>query len=70
MQPLVIELFALLMYGTGIVVLHELGHLLFARLGGFRVSSFGIGFGKPLLRFQWRGGLVLGARVSDGWLDW
>ena len=36
---------------TTIVFVHEMGHFLIARLLGFKVDAFSIGFGKPLL--QW-----------------
>jgi regulator of sigma E protease len=36
-----------------LIVLHELGHMLTARLAGMRVITFSIGFGPALLR--WRG---------------
>ena len=37
---------------TPIVFFHELGHFLFARLFGVKVSVFSIGFGKPLLKWK------------------
>ena len=40
--------------GLSIIVgLHELGHLLFAKLFGMRVESYAIGFPPKLFRFQW-----------------
>jgi regulator of sigma E protease len=40
--------------GLSIIVgLHELGHLLFAKLFGMRVESYSIGFPPKLFRFQW-----------------
>jgi regulator of sigma E protease len=40
--------------GLSIIVgLHELGHLLFAKLFGIRVESYSIGFPPKLFRFQW-----------------
>ena len=40
--------------GLSIVVgLHELGHLLFAKLFGMRVESYIIGFPPKLFRYQW-----------------
>ena len=59
MQPLLTELLALCLYGPGIVVLHEVGHATFARAGGFRVTSFGIGLGRPLWSGYVRDGLVV-----------
>jgi membrane-associated protease RseP (regulator of RpoE activity) len=35
-----------------LIVVHELGHFLAARLQGIRVSRFSIGFGPTLLRYQ------------------
>jgi len=56
---LLVELAAMLVYGNALVLLHELGHAAFARLGGFRVTSFAVGLGPPLLRIPLRGGVVL-----------
>ena len=36
-----------------LIVLHEMGHMITARLSGMRVLTFSIGFGPALLR--WRG---------------
>jgi len=36
-----------------LIVVHELGHMMVARLSGMRVERFSVGFGPPLLR--WRG---------------
>lgn len=52
-------------YGPLIVLLHEAGHAAFARLGGYRVTSFGIGLGTPLLTVYLRRGLVFHV---DRWL--
>ena len=35
-----------------LVVFHELGHFIFARLFGVRVERFSLFFGKPILRFK------------------
>ena len=35
-----------------LVVIHEMGHFIFARLFGVRVERFSLFFGKPLLRFK------------------
>lgn len=44
------------LFGLGIVVfLHELGHLIAAKLAGITVEAFSIGWGKPLLRKKWKG---------------
>ena len=42
-----------------IAVLHELGHALAARPAGYRVTSFGIGHGKPLMRWRLRNGTIV-----------
>ena len=42
--------------GLGFLVLiHELGHLLFARLGGIGVEAFSIFFGRAIYKFKWKG---------------
>lgn len=39
--------------GFGILVLvHEYGHFIMARINGVRVDTFSIGFGKPLIKYQ------------------
>ena len=35
-----------------LIVVHEGGHFLVARLCGMRVERFSIGFGKPLVSFK------------------
>ena len=62
---LAVELLALAVYGPLLVLLHELGHAAFAGLGGYRVTSFGVGMGKPFARMHFRGGLVI---HLDRWL--
>lgn len=62
MTPLWLELTALYVYGPLIVLFHELGHAAFARRGGFRVTSFAVGMGRPLIRL----GTVRGAVVWVG----
>ncbi len=42
-----------------IAVLHELGHALAAGPAGYRVTSFGVGHGKPLLRWRLRSGTIV-----------
>src|SRR5258706_16031804 len=43
-------------FGLGLlIVLHEGGHFLVARLCGMRVERFSIGFGPTLLGFKWGG---------------
>lgn len=50
-------LFSLLGLGF-LIIIHELGHLIAARLVGMKVEAFGIGFGKPLVSFTIKGVLV------------
>ena len=64
-MPLWVELLAMLVYGNVLVVAHELGHAAFARAGGYRVTSFGVGLGRPVLRVGLRGGVVF---HLDRWL--
>ncbi|MCB9677287.1 MAG: site-2 protease family protein [Alphaproteobacteria bacterium] len=59
MESLLAEFGALFVYGPLIVILHELGHALFARRGGYRVTSFGIGLGPPLWTLRLSGPLVV-----------
>lgn len=59
MVRLGIEILALLAYGPGIVLWHEAGHLVLARAGGLRATSFGIGLGRPLWHARLPGGFVL-----------
>lgn len=42
-----------------IAVLHELGHALAARPAGYRVTSFGVGHGKPILHWRTRSGTII-----------
>ncbi len=52
MSVFLIRLIQLILSLTILVVIHELGHFLFARLFGVRVERFSLFFGKPLLRFK------------------
>jgi regulator of sigma E protease len=36
-----------------VVIVHEFGHFIVAKLGGVYVKTFSIGFGKKLLRYRW-----------------
>lgn len=56
---LLVDLVALVLYGSAIVLLHEIGHAVLARPAGLRVTSFGIGVGPPLLRFLGPRGVVI-----------
>jgi regulator of sigma E protease len=63
--------------GLSIIVgLHELGHLLFAKLFGMRVESYSIGFPPKIFRYQWGeteyslGAIPLGGAVKiSGMID-
>ncbi|HHO52740.1 MAG TPA: RIP metalloprotease [Deltaproteobacteria bacterium] len=65
MQQGCVELLALALYAPVIVLIHELGHALAARPGGYRLTSFGIGLGTPLWSIYLRSGVVL---HLDRWL--
>ena len=52
MSVFLIRLLQLIMSLTILVVVHELGHFIFARLFGVRVERFSLFFGKPLLRYK------------------
>ena len=52
MPVFLIRLIQLILSLSLLVVFHELGHFLFARLFGVRVDRFSLFFGKPLLRFK------------------
>jgi hypothetical protein len=51
-----------------IAVLHELGHALAARPAGYRVTSFGVGHGAPILHWRTRRGTIvyLGRWIFSG----
>ena len=49
-------------YGLGavgalcvVVIVHEFGHFIVAKWSGMAVEVFSVGFGKPLLKKEWRG---------------
>lgn len=52
MPVFLIRLIQLILSLSLLVVFHELGHFLFARLFGVRVDRFSLFFGKPILRFK------------------
>ena len=52
MSVFLIKFIQLLLSLTILVVIHELGHFLFARLFGVRVERFSLFFGKPLFRYK------------------
>jgi regulator of sigma E protease len=58
-------LFAIVALGF-LIVLHEGGHFIVARLCGMRVERFSIGFGPTLLGFKWRGTLFQIAPIPLG----
>lgn len=42
--------------GLGIVIfVHETGHFLAAKASGIEVEAFSLGWGRPILRYSWRG---------------
>ena len=47
-----IQIIQMLVSLSLLVVVHEMGHFLFARLFGVRVERFSLFFGKPILRFK------------------
>ena len=47
-----IQIIQMLVSLSLLVVIHEFGHFLFARLFGVRVERFSLFFGKPLLRYK------------------
>ena len=55
---------ALVLWIPLVAVVHEAGHALLAPLAGYRVTSFGIGRGRPILRIALPGGVVF----YVGWL--
>ena len=52
MSEFLIKLIQLILSLSLLVVFHELGHFIFARLFGVRVERFSLFFGKPILRFK------------------
>ena len=65
MTILLTELAALALYGPLVVILHELGHVFFAGVGGYRVTAFAIGLGRPVWRFRLGRGPVI---VINRWV--
>ena len=61
MNPLLIALAVVVVFGM-LVTLHEMGHLLVAKLLGVKVLEFSVGFGPPLAKVQ-RGETQYGIRV-------
>lgn len=47
--------FAFLLILVPLVVIHEFGHFIMAKLGGIRVTKFAFGFGKKLFGFHFKG---------------
>jgi regulator of sigma E protease len=60
-NPLLIILAVVVVFGV-LVTLHEMGHLLVAKLMGVKVLEFSVGFGPALARIQ-RGETAYGIRV-------
>lgn len=65
MQQAGVELLALALYAPLVVLIHELGHVLAARAGGYRITSFGVGLGGPVWSIYLRNGVTL---HLDRWL--
>lgn len=61
--PALTPLVVLAMVAPGIALVHELGHALAARPAGYRVTSFGVGRGRPILRLRGPGGILLSVRL-------
>ncbi|MFH1464247.1 MAG: site-2 protease family protein, partial [Pseudomonadota bacterium] len=59
MRPLPLELLALISLIPFVGIWHELGHALIAPLAGYRVTSLGLGAGRPLIRRLARDGVAL-----------
>ncbi len=49
-----------------LLIPHELGHFLAARLSGIKVERFSIGFGPPLFKFKWKETLFLVCLIPLG----
>ena len=65
MDNFLTQVFAFLIVLGPLVMLHEIGHFLFARRAGIRVLEFGIGF-PPRARKLWRGMGRL--RIASEWV--
>lgn len=52
MSIFLIKLVQVILSLTILVVVHEMGHFIFARIFGVRVERFSLFFGKPLLRYK------------------
>lgn len=52
MSIFLIKLIQVIFSLTILVVVHEMGHFIFARIFGVRVERFSLFFGKPLLRYK------------------
>lgn len=63
LMPALAPLATLAVVAPGIALVHELGHALAARPAGFRVTSFGVGRGRPILRLRGPGGVSLSVRL-------
>jgi regulator of sigma E protease len=60
-NPLLIILAVVVVFGV-LVTVHEMGHLLVAKLMGVKVLEFSVGFGQPLFKVQ-RGETTYGVRM-------
>ncbi|MCM8774339.1 MAG: site-2 protease family protein, partial [Candidatus Omnitrophica bacterium] len=52
MQLIDIIIFILVL--SGLIIVHEFGHFITARLNHIRVDEFAIGFGKPIFRKKFK----------------
>lgn len=63
---MIFNLFAFLFVIGLLLIPHELGHFLAARLSGIKVERFSIGFGPPLFKFKWKETLFLVCLIPLG----
>lgn len=61
MNPILVVLAVVVVFGV-LVTVHEMGHLVAAKLSGVKVLEFNVGFGQPLARIT-RGETTYGIRV-------
>lgn len=52
-MDIVVKILQFVMSFTLIVLVHELGHLMFAKMFGVRVEEFRVFFGKPWVKWRW-----------------
>ena len=54
-EPAKLSILFMALFWIPLAALHEMGHAVVARALGWRVRSLVVGFGKPLIRFDFRG---------------